>query len=115
MPILLASGRVRDATNDAALAKLLTEPLGALQASVAWGLAGDSREWRHGEKKSAAACQRGDTAMNRAAAMLRAAHPPAIGEWDDLIVPPQIKSLLAAAMMQCFPEQSPYWRRWPGS
>jgi hypothetical protein len=102
---LLAGRRVKDALADASLQELLAQPDGALEASVAWELAGNGREAAAWREKAAAACDRGDIQMQRAAALLRAAGPPTAGQLDAAVLPPHIKCLLLTALVQRFPQQ----------
>jgi tetratricopeptide (TPR) repeat protein len=101
---LLAGGRVKDALADSSLEKLLDEPAMALQASIAWHLAGNSAEADKWREKAAAVMEQGDIEMKRAGAMLRAANPPTASQLDDVVQPPPEKCLLVAALMQRFPQ-----------
>jgi hypothetical protein len=94
---LLAGGRVKDAVADGSLEKLLAEPSVALEASIAWNLAGNSAEAAKWREKAAVALAQGDLEMKRAAEMLRAANPPTASQLDDAVLQPQEKCLLAAA------------------
>ena len=79
---LLAGGRVKDAVDEEALKKLFVNPWNALAASIAWSIAGDSRQADAWREKAAAALEELNVeleARGRAAAGRQSARQGPIG------------------------------------
>jgi len=103
LQILLADGRVKDALGDDSLKELLADPWNALAVSVAWSIAGDSREASAWRDKATTALDQLGADSQRAAEMLRAARPPDKDRLDNIVLRPTNKSLLIAAAIERFP------------
>ena len=102
---LLAQGRPQEAVKDPALQQSLEEPWNALAVSVAFGLASNQAEGAAWREKACTALDKLDADSRHAAAFLRAEKPLKNSQFDDLVLEPSFKALLAVAMAQRFPEQ----------
>lgn len=102
---LLVMGRPQDAMKDAALEKVLQNPLEALSVSLAFSLSGSAAEAAKWQERACAALDGLDSDSKRAAARLRSAAPPSRDQLDEIVLHPRIKALLLAVLATRFPQK----------
>ncbi len=102
---LLAQGRPQEAVKDPASQQSLEDPWNALAVGVAFGIASNQAGAAAWREKACAAMEKLDADSRHAAAFLRAEKPPTKSQFNNLVLEPSLKALLAAALAQHFPKQ----------
>jgi tetratricopeptide (TPR) repeat protein len=79
------------------------DPFHYLAIGIAWRLAGDANEATRWQAHALKLLDEGEADWTRAAGLLRRATVPAQAELDDIILPPNSKAILFAALAQQYP------------